>query len=138
MTISMRAVLLGAVLFCTACGSQSVSVAPAGRIIVLTDSLLDAGGCDTLCLGRLHSGEIAVSRFRFENRSSRSLVVASYERTCGCTALAFDSAPFVPGAACPVELTFDSRGEQGWQFKSLDIRFAPACSFRLFVEADVE
>lgn len=133
-----RAAVLCAALFCGACGSGAVSVAPAGRVFVLTDSLLRAGGRDTLRLGRLRSGEIAVSRFRFENRSSQPLILVSYERTCGCTSLEFGSAPFVPGDACAVALTFDSRGEWGWQFKPVDIRFAPAGSFRLFVEADVE
>lgn len=130
--------LFWAAVFFGACGSSSAPVAPQGRIIALTDSLLENGGRDTVRLGRLHSGEIAVSRLWFENRTSHPLVVVSYERTCGCTSLTFDSEPFVAGAVRAVELTFDSRGEYGWQFKPVDIRFAPAGRFRLFVEVDVE
>ncbi len=142
-----RSAILFVALFCAACGSRfgsAGSAAPAagaeprGRIIVLSDSLLSAGGCDTVRFGRLHSGEIAVARFRFENRCSRPLVLLSYERSCGCTSLAFDSAPFLPGDFLPVELTFDSRGERGWQFKPVVLRFAESASFRLFVDVDVE
>ncbi|MDE6446374.1 MAG: DUF1573 domain-containing protein [Alistipes sp.] len=132
------AILLLAAVLCGACGHSPAPVAPGGRVIVLTDSLLESGGRDTLRLGRLHSGETAVSRLWFENRTAHPLVIVSYERTCGCTSLAFDSEPFAPGAMCAVELTFDSRGERGWQFKPLDLRFAPAGRFRLFVEVDVE
>lgn len=139
MMAPVRAALLcAAVVCCAACGRNSVPPKPKGRVFVLTDSLLAAGGRDTLRLGRLRSGEIAVSRLWFENRSSRPLIVASYERTCGCTSLEFGAEPFVPGDFRAVTLTFDSRGEWGWQFKPIDIRFAPFGSFRLFVEADVE
>lgn len=137
--MSRFAVLCGALLFCAACGSRSAAPAgSAGRVVVLTDSVLRAGGRDTVRLGRLHSGEIALSRLRFENRTSRPLVLLAYDRSCGCTSLAFDSAPFLPGDSRLVELSFDSRGEQGWQFKSVDLRFADAAPFCLFIDVDVE
>ena len=38
-----------------------------------------------------------------------------------------------------VTLTFDARGEWGWQLKTLDVSFAGARSpLRLFIEAEVE
>ncbi|EKC75778.1 hypothetical protein LEA_05027, partial [human gut metagenome] len=37
-----------------------------------------------------------------------------------------------------VEMTFDSRGEYGWQLKTVDLQIAGAAKpLRLFVEADV-
>lgn len=122
-----------------ACGSRSAVVGHAGRTIVLTDSLLECGGRDTVRFGHLYSGETGVLHFRFENRSSRPLVIASVERSCGCTALEFDAAPFGPGDVRQLALSFDSRGERGWQLKVVDLFFAGVPRpFRFFVEADVE
>ena len=47
---------------------------------------------------------------------------------------------FVPSPhAQQVTLTFDARGEWGWQLKTLDVSFAGARSpLRLFIEAEVE
>ncbi|MDE5852028.1 MAG: DUF1573 domain-containing protein, partial [Alistipes sp.] len=57
----------------------------------------------------------------------------------GCTTLEFDNQPIRPNEAQSVTLTFDSRGEQGWQLKTLDLLPAGAeRPFRLFVEADVD
>ena len=89
--------------------------------------------------GRLGSGEIAVLRLWLANDASRPVAVASYRHSCGCTTLEFDSQPIAPGDAQQVTLTFDSRGEWGWQLKTLDIALAGGAKpLRLLVEADVE
>ena len=72
-------------------------------------------------------------------RREPPVAVASYRRSCGCTTLEFDSQPIAPGDAQQVTLTFDSRGEWGWQLKTLDIALAGGAKpLRLLVEADVE
>lgn len=110
-----------------------------GRIITLTDSLLVHGGSDTLRFGRLGSGEIAVQRFRIENASAKPLVLVSTQRSCGCIALDHDNQPLAPGRQQTLEMTFDSRGEYGWQLKRMDLIFAGARKpLRIYVEADVE
>ena len=87
--------------------------------------------------GRLGSGEIAVLRLWLANDASRPVSIASYRRSCGCTTLEFDAQPIAPGDARQVTLTFDSRGEWGWQLKALDIPLAGGQRpLRLFVEAD--
>ncbi|WP_297931793.1 DUF1573 domain-containing protein [uncultured Alistipes sp.] len=138
-------------LLCCACaaavacgGGRTASPAPqalprGARVVAVTDSLLAAGGCDTLRFGRLRSGEIARKRLWIENRTQRAVALLSYERTCGCTTLGFDSEPLPPGALREVEVTFDSRGEQGWQLKLVELRLAGAArNLRLVVEAEVE
>lgn len=106
---------------------------------MLTDSLLRHGGRDTVRFGRLHSGEVAVSRLWFENGTSQPVVFASVVRSCGCTSLSYDAAPLLPGQTRAVELTFDSRGERGWQFRNLDLFFAGYSQpFRFFAEVDIE
>lgn len=89
--------------------------------------------------GHLRSGEIAVMRFWIENNASRPVAVTSYDRTCGCTTLEFDSQPIIQGDARQFPLTFDSRGEHGWQLKIVDITLAGARKpLRLYIEAEVE
>ena len=126
-------------LLTAACGTRPQTTERKGRIIALTDSVLTAGGTDTVRFGRLGSGEIAVLRLWLANDASRPVAVTSYQRNCGCTTLEFDSQPIAPGDARQVELTFDSRGERGWQLKVLEIMLAGAQQpLRLLVEADVE
>lgn len=134
-----------------AVGSANTSAAPAspatsssktphkGLIIALTDSMLVHGGTDTIRFGRLGSGEIAVLRFRLENTTAKPVVLLSTQRSCGCISLSHDAQPIAPAETRTMEMTFDSRGEFGWQLKRMDLFFAGAARpLRLFVEADIE
>ena len=110
-----------------------------GRIIAVSDSVLMHGSTDTLRFGRLGSGEIAVLRFQLENASAKPLVILSSQRSCGCISLDHDAQPLAPGQARTLEMTFDSRGEYGWQLKRMDLILAGARKpLRIFVEADIE
>ena len=121
------------------CGTSPRAVERKGRIISLTDSILTTGGTDTVRFGRLHSGEIAQLRLWLANETSGPVVIAKYGRSCGCTTLEYDNQPINAGDAQQVKLTFDARGEWGWQLKTLDVSFAGARSpLRLFIEAEVE
>ena len=132
-------VILVPALLTAACGTRPQTTERKGRIIALTDSILTAGGTDTVRFGRLGSGEIAVLRLWLANDASRPVAVASYRRSCGCTTLEFDAQPIAPGDARQMTLTFDSRGERGWQLKALDITLAGGQRpLRLFVEADIK
>ena len=132
-------VILTLAVLTAACGAQPGTTRRKGRIIALTDSILTTGGTDTVRFGHLGSGEIAQLRLWLANDASRPVAVTSYRRSCGCTSLEFDSQPIAPGDAQQVTLTFDSRGEWGWQLKTLDISLAGASQpLRLFIEADVE
>ncbi len=111
----------------------------AGRTIVVTDSLLRTGGTDTLRFGRLREGETGLQRLRFENAATHPLTIVSLTRSCGCTTLEYDAEPIAPGSARRATLFFDTRGQQGWQLKNLDIAFAGAARpLRLLIEAEVE
>ena len=107
-----------------ACGARQVKTERKGRIITLTDKILDTGGTDTVRFGRLHSGEIAQLRLWLANETSGPVVIAKYGRSCGCTTLEYDNQPINAGDAQQVTLTFDARGEWGWQLKTLDVSFA--------------
>ncbi len=109
-----------------ACGARQVKTERKGRIIAVTDTILDTGGTDTVRFGRMHSGEIAQLRLWLANETSGPVVIAKYGRSCGCTTLGYDTQPITPGDAQQVSLTFDAGGEWGWQLKTLDITFAGA------------
>lgn len=122
-----------------ACGPRQVKSERKGQIITLTDRILDTGGTDTVRFGRLRSGEIAVLRLWLANQAERPVAVTGYERSCGCTTLEFDTQPITPKDAQQVSLTFDARGEWGWQLKTLDVTLAGGRKpLRLFIEAEVE
>ncbi len=126
------------VLALTACGPRK-TVGYGGEIIPVTDTILCSGGSDTIRFGRLHEGEVAAKRIVLENRGTRSWVVTSYQVSCHCTEMAFENKPVTPGEGLQATVTFDSRGERGWQMKLMKIHFSGAReSLRLFIEADVE
>ncbi len=142
----VRATLIAVAVMLASCagrgGDKAATNTPAahsGQRIVLTDSLLTAGGCDTLRFGRMHEGEIAVKQLWIENRCTKPVVMLGYDRTCGCTTIDFDTKPIREGEAQRISVTFDSRGEWGWQMKRVDVKFSSGTHpFRLFVEADIE
>lgn len=122
-----------------ACGARQAKTEHKGQIITLTDTIFDTGGTDTVRFGRLHSGEIARLRLWLANETAKPVVIAKYDRNCGCTTLEYDNQPINAGDAQQVTLTFDARGEWGWQLKTLDVSFAGARRpLRLFIEAEVE
>lgn len=129
-------------LLCTAavsCAGKRTAEAPAGQVIVLTDSTLASGGADTVRFGRLHEGETALRLLSLRNDGTEPTVVVGHETTCGCVALEYERRPVKPGESLPVRMTFDSRGEYGWQMKLLTLRLgAKALPLRIYVEAEVE
>ncbi len=143
--------LLGGVLIFVACGPQpsqksadistkmSKTSHVSQRIITCTDEKIASGIPDTVRFGRLHSGEIALLQLQLANQTPRPVVITSYNRSCGCTTLEYDSQPVMPNEAAPLTLYFNSRGEWGWQLKTLDILLAGYSKpLRLFIEAEVE
>ena len=124
-------------------GQQSlrkpVDAIETGRIIRLTDRMFEAGGSDTVRFGHLHTGEIAVMQLWLANQTEHPILLSDYRSSCGCTTLEFDNQPIRAGEAQRVSLTFDSRGEWGWQLKTVELFVSGANRpFRLFVEADIE
>lgn len=130
---------------CPACdmrrGARSADAAsePGGRVIRITDTVLAEGGSDTIRLGKMHSGEMLRLPCRLENGSREVVVIISCDRSCGCTDLEYEHRPLRPGEVQRASITFDSRGEWGWQLKTLDIRFSGhPHPLRLWIEAEVE
>ena len=79
----LRAVLLLAfAALLVQCGTrQKPAIERKGRIITITDTILDTGGTDTVRFGHMRSGEIAVMRFWVANAAVRPTAITSYDRT---------------------------------------------------------
>lgn len=134
----LGAILAFAVLL-AACTSRQQPTTHKGRIISVTDFSLSTGGTDTVRFGHMRSGEIVQQRLRLANNTDHPLVITSYDRTCGCVTLDFNNQPIKPGEEQLLTLSFDSRGERGWQLKTIGIRFAAIQQpLRIYIEADVE
>lgn len=109
------------------------------RTIAITDSVLANGASDTLRLGNIYSGEVAVQKFAFINKSSAPIVLIRHETTCNCTTFDYGHRPILPDSQAVVTCRFDSSGQYGWQFKLVKFRLSGAeTAFRLFIEANVE
>ncbi len=137
----MRSVWLIALLAFVACGSHNrpAALPPKGQIILLDSLKIVAGGSDTVRFGHLHSGEIAVLPLVLQNNTRHPMLLTGYDRSCGCTTIDYENQPVKAGGMLPVQLTFDARGAQGWQFKLLTLRFAEwDRPLRIYVEAEVE
>lgn len=129
------------VLLSVACGGGRKTTrngAHGGRVIALTDSALMTGVIDTLGFGNMSSGEMAVKEVWLENRTSRPLVISQLKRNCGCVTMDYETRPFLRGEQLKLQVTFDSRGEWGWQLKVADVYFAGFDkALRLYVDADI-
>lgn len=111
-----RLLLLSLLALAAAACSPRKTVGYGGEIIPVTGTILHTGGSDTIRFGRMHEGEIAA-----------------------CTELTFDNQPVIPGEGLHATVTFDARGERGWQMKLMKVYFSGSREpLRLFIEADVE
>ena len=78
------------------CQSRRTSSVQSGPTLEISDETLTEGTSDTIRFGRLHSGETGIKRFRLQNTSSRTWVVARYEVSCECVTPEFDRRPLKP------------------------------------------
>lgn len=130
-----------------ACGGRNTAPAsaperatniPLQTIIVIGDSLT-VSSCDTLRLGRMHSGEVIAMGVGVRNLTDTPIVITRTETTCGCTDIDYPSQPIGVGDTARVEVRFDSQGFYGWQFKR--IRLYTSNDVRpltIYIEAEVE
>ena len=108
---------------------------PLQTIINVADTL----ACDTLRLGRMHSGEVVAMGIGVRNNTDSPIVITRTESTCGCTEIDYPSQPITVGDTARVEVRFDSQGFYGWQFKRVRLyTSADVAPLTIYVEAEVE
>jgi len=69
--------------------------------------------------GKVIQGEIVSYAFKFKNTGKADLVIASVSASCGCTAGDYPRTPVKPGEEGQIEVSFNSEGKQGFQYKDL-------------------
>ena len=110
-----------------------------GRVITVSERLLQGDVTDTLRFGRLHAGETARLETGIRNAGSDPIVLVREETTCGCTRLEYDARPILPGDTLRMVVLFDTSGQRGWQFKVVRLYFSSgARPLRLYIDAEVE
>lgn len=71
--------------------------------------------------GKVAEGEKVSYQFRFENKGTGDLVIASVMTTCGCTVTKYNRKPIQPGESGTIEAVFDTSGRDGMQTKTITV-----------------
>jgi hypothetical protein len=71
--------------------------------------------------GTLSAGEIVIFSFVLKNTGPENLVVKKAEGDCGCITVKTDYEPVPPGKEKVIEVTFDTSGLYGKQYKSISV-----------------
>lgn len=109
------------------------------QTIGITGEALAAGISDTLRLGKMHSGEVAVKSVALRNDTDKPFVIVRHENSCGCATFKYGRKPVQPGEYADIECTFDSRGTYGWQMKLAKFHLSGGKNpVRIFIDAEVE
>lgn len=90
--------------------------------------------------GKVFEGELVEIKFLFTNSGQSDLEIASVKASCGCTASAPKDKIIKAGESSEIMATFNSRGRQGIQNKSITVRSNdpdnPTIVLRLKVEVE--
>lgn len=71
--------------------------------------------------GEIVEGEKITYGFKFSNTGGSDLIINNVIASCGCTATEFPKDPIKPGENGVIKITFDSRGQTGYQKKTITI-----------------
>lgn len=99
----------------------------------MSDSVLAACLPDTIEFGRLKEGEIAVKEVGIRNTGGSPFVIVDFKKSCGCVELDYTKKPIMPGKEGTVKFSFDSRGIQGWAYKTLVMQTSLNAGQHMFI-----
>lgn len=71
--------------------------------------------------GTISEGEEVAHTFYFKNTGDHQLLIKKIETGCGCTTANYSKAPIPPGKEGKIEITFNSAGRYGKQYKEIRI-----------------
>lgn len=71
--------------------------------------------------GEITAGEIVSHTFFFKNTGEENFIIKNTESGCGCTTVAYDKSPLSSGKEGKIEITFNSEGRYGKQYKEISI-----------------
>lgn len=110
-----------------------------GTVIAISDSVLNAEMADSVDLGRLRAGEVVEGQFSILNTDTKPFVIMGVETTCGCAQIDYPRQPIKSGESGVFTYRYDSKGQSGWQLKSIEILTSlQPRRFKLYLTAQVE
>jgi hypothetical protein len=71
--------------------------------------------------GKIKEGDDVSYKYEFTNTGQKDLVIAKVKGSCGCTVGSKPEQPIPPGESSFIEVTFDSKGKQGSQSKTITV-----------------
>lgn len=71
--------------------------------------------------GTIKEGQKVEKNFTFKNNGLVDLVITNVQGSCGCTVGEYPKQPIKPNAESVIKVSFNSRGKQGKQEKSVTI-----------------
>ena len=71
--------------------------------------------------GTVLQGEVVTYSFHFTNTGSAPLIISNVNTSCGCTIGDFSREPIAPGKDGYIKASYDSKGHQGMQRRSLTV-----------------
>lgn len=70
---------------------------------------------------KITEGEVVSHEFTFKNNGKSPLIITSASGSCGCTVPEYPKDPIQPGKTGTLKVTFNSKGKNGHQEKSVTI-----------------
>jgi len=93
---------------------------------------------DTIVLSPMNEGETVMTKFLVRNRSGKTLQIDRIHSGCGCTSAVWSKEPLEDGDNVPVTLFFNSNGQFGKQFKTIEIWSIEGEMCRIFLATEVK
>jgi Protein of unknown function (DUF1573). len=72
--------------------------------------------------GKLLQGEVVSYTFKFKNTGNAPLLISEVNKSCGCTASEYSKDPIKPDEEGTLKITYDSKGHNGFQNKTLNVK----------------
>lgn len=72
-------------------------------------------------LNNVKSGDKVDFEFKYTNKGKSPLSIHKVFASCGCTVAKFDSKPIAPGKSGTIKVSFDSKGKEGSQNKTVTV-----------------
>lgn len=70
----------------------------------------------------IKEGEQLNYTWNFINTGDAPLIITGYDVECSCTKITYSKAPIAPGDTSQINLSFDSNGKIGWQYRKILIK----------------
>ena len=72
-------------------------------------------------LGKIVEGQTVQVSFKFKNTGDKPLIIQSVSPSCGCTVADYPKKPIAPGEEAEITGSFDSKGREGLQHKTISV-----------------